>query len=88
MLSPGGAFRFELPAAFDENPAVCGIVVGVSFSFVAVSTGASPGLAVCCNRISIRCLCCSRTERLRCNCSRMFGSCVTKPGERQASPTS
>lgn len=34
------------------------------------------------------CLCCSRTVMLLCNCSCMLGSCVWKPGERQASPTS
>jgi hypothetical protein len=33
-------------------------------------------------------LCCSRTLMLRSSCSRMDGSWVLNPGERQASPTS
>jgi hypothetical protein len=32
--------------------------------------------------------CCSRTDRLRCICSRMVGSWVWKPGERTAIPAS
>lgn len=37
---------------------------------------------------SMICLCWSRTSRLLCSCSRMAGSCVWKPGDRQARPTS
>lgn len=33
-------------------------------------------------------LCWSRTEMLRSSCSRIAGSCVWKPGDRQAKPTS
>lgn len=80
MLSPGGAFLLVVPGVFRGKPPS-------SLSF-ALSIGASPGFAVCCNRDSMSCLCCSRTEILRCNCSLIVGSCVTNPGERQASPTS
>lgn len=37
---------------------------------------------------SMICLCWSRTSRLLCSCSRMAGSCVWKPGDRHARPTS
>ena len=37
---------------------------------------------------SMICRCRSRTFRLRCSCSRMPGSLVWKPGDRQAKPTS
>lgn len=39
-------------------------------------------------RASMICLCWSRTSRLLCSCSRIAGSCVWKPGDRQARPTS
>lgn len=42
----------------------------------------------CFCRASMICLCLSRTSILRCSCSRMVGSWVWKPGDRQASPTS
>jgi hypothetical protein len=80
MLSPGGAFLLDVPGVLGGKPPN-------SLSF-ALSIGASPGFAVCCNRDSMSCLCCSRTEMLRCNCSLIVGSCVTNPGDRHASPTS
>jgi hypothetical protein len=80
MLSPGGAFLLDVPGVLGGKPPS-------SLSF-ALSIGASPGFAVCCNLDSMMCLCCSRTEILRCNCSLIVGSCVTNPGDRQASPTS
>lgn len=80
MLRPGGAFLLEVPGVFAGNPP--------NSLSLALSIGASPGLADCCNRDSMICLCCSRTDKLRCNCSRIVGSCVTKPGERHANPTS
>lgn len=40
------------------------------------------------NRASIMLRCWSRTEMLRWSCSRMVGSWVVNPGERQAIPTS
>jgi hypothetical protein len=46
-----------------------------------------PGLTPFC-LASIICLCWSRTSRLLCSCSRMAGSCVWKPGDKQARPTS
>lgn len=51
-------------------------------------SGPSPLADCCCRRASIMCRCCSRTLILRCSCSFMTGSWVTKPGERQAMPTS
>ena len=48
----------------------------------------SVGLAVFCNLDSMICLCWSRTEMLLCNCCCIVGSCVWKPGERHARPTS
>lgn len=80
MLNPGGAFLLDVPGVFAGNP--------LNSLSLALSIGASPGFAVCCNRDSMICLCCSRTDKLRCNCSRIVGSCVTKPGERHANPTS
>jgi hypothetical protein len=81
MLRPGGAFLLVVAGVFmPPGPAI-------SLS-LALSIGASPGFAVCNNLDSIICLCCSRTEILRCNCSLIVGSCVTNPGERQAKPTS
>lgn len=47
-----------------------------------------PGFACRCSRASIILRCWSRTEMLRWSCSRMVGSWVAKPGERQAMPTS
>jgi hypothetical protein len=78
MLSPGGAFLLDVP----------GVLAGKPPNSFALSMGASPGFVVCCNLDSMICLCCSRTEMLRCNCSLMVGSCVTNPGDRQANPTS
>jgi len=78
MLSPGGAFLLDVP----------GVLAGKPPSSFALSIGASPGLAVCCNLCSMSCLCCSRTEMLRCSCSLIVGSCVTNPGDRHANPTS
>ena len=45
ILNPGGAFLFEVPGVLAPNPPN-------SLSF-ALSIGASPGLAVCCNLASI-----------------------------------
>jgi len=80
MLSPGGGFLFDVPGVLAGNPP--------SSLSLALSIGASPGFAVCCNLASMICRCCSRTEMLRCNCSLIVGSCVTNPGERHASPIS
>jgi hypothetical protein len=80
MLSPGGAFLFDKPGVLAGKPP--------SSLSLALSIGASPGFAVCCNRDSMMCRCCSRTEILRCSCSLIAGSCVMKPGERHASPIS
>lgn len=70
----------DVPGVFAENPP--------NSLSLALSIGASPGFAVCCSLDSMMCLCCSRTEMLRCNCSLIVGSCVTNPGERHASPMS
>ncbi len=60
----------------------------LSLSLLEVSIVPSPLADCCCRRASIMCRCCSRTLMLRCSCSFMAGSCVTKPGERHARPTS
>lgn len=55
------------------------------------SEGCTPSgvsLADLCMRCSMMERCWSRTERLRCSCSRMIGSWVWKPGDKQARPTS
>jgi hypothetical protein len=63
-----------LPNGFDISDGFC-------------PSGPSP-LAVLSNLDSIIDRCCSRTDRLRCMCSRMVGSWVWKPGERTAMPAS
>ena len=40
------------------------------------------------SRCSMMFRCCSRTDKLLCSCSRIVGSSVWIPGERQANPTS
>lgn len=81
MDSPGGALflRDCIPGVLAANP-LCGSL--------SLSLGPSPFADCCWSRASIRCLCCSRTDRLLCTCSFMMGSCVTKPGDKQASPIS
>lgn len=79
MDSPGGGLRrvegvLDPPAA-EWSP---GLLDG----------SASLGRAERCRRDSMICRCWSRTEMLRCNCSRIVGSCVKKPGDKQARPTS
>ena len=79
MDSPGGGRFLAVIGVF--NPPLPKMVCSRS--------GApSVPLALFCNRDSIICLCCSRTVMLLCNCSCILGSCVWKPGERQANPTS
>jgi hypothetical protein len=77
--SPGGG-RF-----LDIDPV--GLPNGLDISDGFCPSGPSP-LAVLSNLDSIMDLCCSRTDRLRCMCSRMVGSWVWKPGERTAMPAS
>lgn len=77
MLRPGGGPRLRAkPGVFAVNwpPSL--------------SAGPSPLADCCCNLCSIICLWCSLTLMLRCSCSFMTGSWVTKPGDRQARPTS
>lgn len=79
MDNPGGAlFLRDMPGVLAAN---CG---GSSLS---LSEGPSP-LADCCSLASMMWRCCSRTLKLRWSCWFMTGSWVTKPGERQAMPTS
>jgi hypothetical protein len=73
---------------------VCGVLMGRPKAPVVSpcrgvlsSSGAGP-FPPCFWRASIICLCRSLTSRLRWSCSRMVGSCVWKPGERQAMPMS
>ena len=79
MERPGGGRFLEVMGVLRPEPK------GLSSE---VRSPPSEGLAVFCSRDSIMCRCWSRTEMLRCNCSRILGSWVWKPGERQASPTS
>lgn len=81
MDSPGGTLflREAIPGVLTAKPL---------FVSLSLSVGPSPLADCCCKRASIRCLCCSRTDKLLCTCSFMTGSCVTKPGDRQARPTS
>lgn len=73
-----------------------GLFLDVDGVFIAPPNGLSDvllpsgsvGFAVFCNRDSMICLCWSRTDMLLCNCCCMVGSCVWKPGERHARPTS
>jgi hypothetical protein len=78
----GGPFRRE----------VCGVLMGRPNAPVSPCRGASssgPGpLPPCFWRASMICLWRSRTSRLRCSCSRIVGSWVWKPGDRQARPMS
>lgn len=81
MLSPGGALlRLDMPGVLAANWFDPSLSLPVS--------GRSPFADCCWRRASMIWRCCSRTLILRCNCSFMAGSCVTKPGDKQASPTS
>lgn len=74
--SPGGAlFRRDSPGVFAAKP---------GWSLL----GPSPLADCCCSLASIMWRCWSLTLMLRWSCSFMTGSCVTKPGDRQARPTS
>jgi hypothetical protein len=79
MDSPGGGRFLDMDPVDLPN----GLVVSDGFC----PSGPSP-LAVLSNLDSMMDLCCSRTDRLRCMCSRMVGSWVWKPGERTAMPAS
>lgn len=82
MLRPGGGpFRRD----------VCGVLIVLPKApiseFLVSSTSDGPPLP-CFWRASMICLCRSLTSKLLCSCSRMVGSWVWKPGERQARPMS
>ena len=82
--SPGGGpFRLEVMGVLVDMPKSvfsCGLAgSGVSLEL--------PGFCPFC-LASMICLCWSRTSKLLCSCSRIAGSCVWKPGERHAKPTS
>ena len=82
MESPGGGpFRRD----------VCGVFMGRPKAVTSVcrTSSASCGPPLPCFwRASMICLCLSLTSRLRWSCSRIVGSWVWKPGERQARPMS
>ena len=80
MERPGGGLFFDVIGVFKPEPK--------GLSSDVLSPALSVGLADFCRRDSMMCRCCSRTEMLRCSCSRMLGSWVWKPGERHAMPTS
>lgn len=80
----GGPFRRD----------VCGVrvctpnsVVSCTLALPSASSCELPGLVPFC-RASMIIRCWSRTFRLRCSCSRNAGSCVWKPGDKHARPTS
>lgn len=81
MDSPGGTLflRPEMPGVFSGNPPLASLSLSIE---------PSPLADCCCRRVSIRCLCCSRTDKLLWTCSFMTGSWVMNPGDRQAKPTS
>jgi hypothetical protein len=87
----GGAM--ERPGGGPFLRDVCGVLMGrpkapvVSPCRGVSSSGPGP-LPPCFWRASMICLCRSLTSRLRWSCSRMVGSWVWKPGDRQARPTS
>jgi hypothetical protein len=61
---------------------------GFGFSIPLADSGGPSPLADLSSLDSMIDRCWSLTEILLCNCSLMVGSCVWKPGDRQASPTS
>lgn len=83
----GGPFRLDVPGVLVCTPK--SVVSCVRCDGPSLLSCALPGLTeppFC--RASMICLCWSRTSKLLCSCSRMAGSCVWKPGDRQARPTS
>ena len=76
MDRPAGGLRFD---------AVLGIPI--KFDSEGLTPSGPSSLADLCMRCSMIDRCWSRTERLRCSCSRMTGSWVWKPGDRHARPT-
>lgn len=82
MDSPGGGpFRRD----------VCGVLIvrpNAPISALRMSSGSAGPPLPCFCRASMICLWRSLTSKLRWSCSRMVGSWVWKPGERQARPTS
>ena len=81
----GGPFRLDVcgPSFAEAKPGVStmrGVDSGPSF----VDNGLVDPFCLA----SMSCLCWSLTLKLRCNCSRNAGSCVWKPGDRQATPKS
>ena len=72
---PGGGRRFEPVFGMPIKPESNGAPSGPS------------SLADFCSRASIIDRCCSRTDILRWSCSLITGSCVWKPGDKQARPT-
>lgn len=81
MLNPGGGPRFR------ARPGVFAAKCPPSLSLSGISGALKPA-DCCCNLDSMIRFCCSFTLILRCTCSFMSGSWVTKPGDRQAMPTS
>lgn len=82
MESPGGG-----PFLRD----VVGVLIDRPKGFISPwrpASSSTPAPLPCFWRASIICLCLSLTSILLCSCSRMVGSWVWKPGDRQARPTS
>lgn len=80
----GGPFRLEVVGVRVCTPKSVVSCVLAPPSLVSCEL---PGLTPFC-LASMICLCWSRTSRLLCSCSLIAGSCVWKPGDRQARPTS
>jgi hypothetical protein len=86
MLNPGGALlRLDMPGVFAAN--WLALLLLLSLPLLVISEP-SPLADGCCVLDSMSCRCCSRTSILRCSCSFITGSSVTKPGDRHARPTS
>lgn len=78
IVKPGALLRRERPGVLAVKPPLLSLSLAISLG----------PFADCCSLDSIICLCCSRTLKLRCSCSCIAGSWVTKPGDRHAIPTS
>ena len=80
----GGPFRLEVVGVRVCTPKRVVSCVRAPPSLFSVEL---PGLTPFC-QASINCLCWSLTSKLLCSWFRIAGSCVWKPGDRQARPTS
>jgi hypothetical protein len=83
MVRPGGG-----PFLRDVLGVLAAPPYGLMSCWRPASSSPGPVLPPCLLRASMICLCLSRTSKLLCSCSRIEGSLVWKPGDRQARPMS